>query len=287
MTLDEKRRLVTKHRQEAPLQWYLEALTISKTAWYYKEKEVDDSEVLTKVKEILCEYPYYGYLRMTAALQKYGIVSNHKKTYRIMKEHELLQPKKSNAFTPRTTDSNHNLLIYPNKIATLSPLQPCVVWVSDITYVWVGDRFAYVAIVLDQVSRKVVGWSIGTSMHRQLCIDALEMALKNHTPPTYHHSDRGVQYCSHDYINLLKKHNITPSMAAVGMSVDNPFAESFNRTLKVEEVYLHAYESFAEAQDSIARFIMVYNKTRLHSSLGYISPMEFEARFYQRDLLEN
>jgi len=125
VTLDEKKKLVTEHRKEAPLHWHLEALGISKTAWYYKEKEVDDSNLLLEIKEILCEYPYYGHRRMTAELQRNDTVINHKKTYRIMKEHELLQPKKSNVFKPHTTDSNHNLLIYPNEIATISPLQPC------------------------------------------------------------------------------------------------------------------------------------------------------------------
>lgn len=198
-----------------------------------------------------------------------------------MRENALLQPKKSKSFKPKTTDSNHNLLIYPNAIEHISPLAPCIIWVADITYVWIGERWAYVAIVLDQGSRKVVGWSISKSMHRQLCIDALTMALEHNRAPEFHHSDRGVQYCSHEYINLLKVHHITPSMASVGVSVDNPHAESFNRTLKVEEVYLHAYESFKEAEDSIGFFIEVYNTKRLHSSLGYIPPTEFEDHYYQ------
>jgi len=249
--------------------------------WYYTKHTKDDSAIVSKIETVLLEYPYYGYRRVTKEIANKNTIINKKKIYRIMKESNLLCSKKKKAFIPKTTDSNHSLLIYPNEIAPLSPLQPCEIWVADITYVWTGNGFVYVAIVLDQVSRKVVGWSIGTHMHRQLCIDALEMALLKHRPPTYHHSDRGVQYCSHDYINLLKKHNITSSMAAVGVSVDNPFAESFNRTLKVEEVYLHAYESFEEARDSIAEFIMVYNEKRLHSSLGYIPPVEFEARYYQ------
>ena len=117
-------------------------------------------------------------------------------------------------------------------------------WVSDITYVWVGNAWAYLAIVLDQATRKVVGYSFSRSMTKQIAIDAIEMALANNKAPTYHHSDRGSQYCSHEYIRILKEHGITPSMADVGKSVDNPHAESFNRSLKVEEVYLNVYESF-------------------------------------------
>lgn len=283
MTLDKRKELIHTHKKEESLEWYLEALGVSKTCWYYRKKEPDNSEIIDDMKKVLEDFPYYGYRRVTEELE--GI--NHKKVYRIMKENNLLQSKKKRVFKPKTTDSKHNLLVYPNEIALLSPLQPGEIWVSDITYVWIGDRFAYVAIVLDQVTRKVVGWSIGLSLSRRLCIEALLIALKHHSAPKYHHSDRGVQYCSHDYINLLKKHNITPSMAAVGVSVDNPFAESFNRTLKVEEVYLHAYESFEEARDSIADFIMVYNERRLHSSLGYMSPVAFEAQFYETELLDN
>ena len=129
---------------------------------------------------------------------------------------------------------------------------------------------------MDQSSRKVVGWSVSKSLSRRLCIEALDMALSSDEAPEFHHSDRGVQYCSHDYITILKENNITPSMADVGMSVDNPHAEAFNRSFKVEEVYLNCYESFEEAENSIAQYILCYNTKRLHSSIGYMPPVEFE-----------
>jgi putative transposase len=197
-----------------------------------------------------------------------------------MGEYYLIQVPKKRA-QPRTTNSNHNLLVYPNEIQHLVKVIPCWVWVSDITYVRIGDRWAYVAIVMDQGSRKVVGWAISNSLSRHLAISALTMALQNNPPPQYHHSDRGVQYCSYDYINLLKKHDITPSMAAVGISVDNPYAESFNRSLKVEEVYRNEYESLQEATASIGTYIACYNTTRLHASLGYVPPVEYETKYYQ------
>jgi putative transposase len=159
---------------------------------------------------------------------------------------------------------------------------PSTIWVSDITYVWVGDKWAYVAIVLDQCTRKVVGWSMDTHMRRSLCIEALEMAMKHHSAPDYHHSDRGAQYCSYDYINILVEKGITPSMADVGVSVDNAYAESFNRSLKVEEVYMHAYESFEEAKTSIDRYINVYNTKRTHTSIGWMPPSVYEAQLLAR-----
>jgi putative transposase len=216
----------------------LTALGLSKQAWYYQANEIDDGTVKEQIETVLIESPYYGYRRVTAELKNQGIIYNHKRILRIMGEYHLIQAPKKRA-KPRTTNSNHSLLVYPNAIADKVAIVPGHIWVADVTYVWIGNRWAYVAIVLDQGTRKVVGWSIGTSLHRQLCLDALSMALKTHTAPLYHHSDRGVQYCSHDYIKLLKDSDIIPSMAAVGVSVDNPFAESFNRSLKVEEVYLN------------------------------------------------
>jgi transposase InsO family protein len=197
-----------------------------------------------------------------------------------MGEYHLLQPRKRKFNHPQTTNSRHKLLVYTNEIKLLGSVVPGRVWVSDVTYVWCENKWIYVAIVMDQSSRKVVGWSVSKSLSRRLCIEALNMALSSNKAPEFHHSDRGVQYCSHDYINILKENNITPSMADVGMSVDNPHAEAFNRSFKVEEVYLNCYESFEEAKNSIARYILCYNTKRLHSSLGYMPPREFEAHYY-------
>ena len=227
---------------------------------------------------MLIESPYYGYKRVAKQLKKTGDVVNHKRVYKIMGEYHLLQVRKSRK-VPRTTNSNHNLLVYTNEVKYLGTVIPGWVWVSDITYVWVGDRWAYLALIMDQASKRIVGWAMDTSMHRSLCIEALNMALEDHKAPRFHHSDRGVQYCSGDYVEILKVHQITPSMADVGMSVDNPYAESLNRSIKVEEVYLHAYESFDEAKSSIQKYIEVYNTKRLHSSIGYMCPAEYEANY--------
>jgi transposase InsO family protein len=199
-----------------------------------------------------------------------------------MGENHLIQIRKKRT-VPKTTNSNRHYLVYANEIKYLDVVVPSTVWVADINYVPVGNSWCYVAIVLDQCTRKVVGWSIATHMRTSLCTEALEMALDNHQAPLFHHSDRGSQYCSHEYQKLLKQHNIRPSMADVGVSVDNPFAASFNRSLKVEEVYLNVYEKVTEARASIAAYIACYNTKRLHSSLGYVPPVEFEAN-YQREV---
>jgi transposase InsO family protein len=264
---------------KTPVSWLLEASGISKNGWYHTAvPKPDICSIKDQIEAVLIESPYYGYKRVTKELGNQGVIYNHKRIYKIMGEYHLLQVRKSRK-VPHTTNSRHNLLVYANEVQYLGKVLPYHVWVSDVTYVWIGASWAYLALVMDQGSRKIVGWCLSTSLHRSLCMSALNQALEHNQAPLYHHSDRGVQYCSYDYIAILKQHQITPSMASVGMSVDNPYAESLNRSIKVEEVYRNAYESFAEAQESIGKYIAVYNTKRLHSSLGYVSPMTFEATY--------
>jgi transposase InsO family protein len=274
--------MVTRYTSDnvnVPVSWLIEVAGISKNGWYHKSKEkVDTTHIKEKIESVLIESPYYGYKRVTKELKNQGESINHKRIYRIMGEYHLLQVRKSRK-VPRTTNSRHNLTVYTNEIKYLGNVLPGWVWVADITYVWTGDNWAYLALIMDQAMKKIVGWSMSTSLHRNLCIEALNMALSANSPPKYHHSDRGVQYASYDYIDILKNSNIIPSMADTGVSVDNPYAESLNRSIKVEEVYLNCYESFKQAKDSIEKYIMVYNTKRLHSSLGYVSPMTYEANY--------
>jgi putative transposase len=268
-----------KSHKTVPVGWLLQVIGLSKNAWYHKPKEkIDVTNVKEKIESVLLESPYYGYKRVTRELKNQGENINHKRIYKIMGEYHLLQLRKSRKM-PRTTNSNHKFMVYTNEIKYLGTVLPGMVWVADITYVWVGNGFAYLALIMDQATKKIVGWAMSMSLHRSLCIEALNMALEENDAPKYHHSDRGVQYASCDYTDILKENNITPSMADVGVSVDNPYAESLNRSIKVEEVYLNAYESFEEAKESIAKYILVYNTKRLHSSLGYVSPMTYEANY--------
>ena len=270
---------------DKPKIWLLEAFGLSRNVLYHKPKEKDDSELKQAITDILSQ-PHssvYGYRRVTAELKRQGIKHNKKKVLRVMKENGLIKKKRKKT-KPKTTDSRHRLFRYPNRIKDLKI--PDSIWVSDITYLpLVNGDFVYLALIMDQVTRKIVGWSLANSLHRSLCLKALNMALEQNKPPRYHHSDRGVQYCSHEYINRLKINNIIPSMADVGVSVDNPHAEALNGSIKKEEVYRNEYHSMTEARLAIADYIHNYNHYRLHSSLDYRTPIEAEALIEKRSVV--
>jgi transposase InsO family protein len=274
--------MITSYQEKNPqvaVSWLQEAITLSNNGIHYKAKEkLVETELTQAIESIYLESPYYGYPRITAQLKKNGTIVNHKKVYKIMGNLYLLHFRK-NPFKPRTTDSRHKYIVYTNEIKYLGPVtKPGVVWVSDVTYIWIGKKWCYLSLIMDQGTRKIVGFAMSQTLHKELCIEALQMALDNNPSPQYHHSDRGSQYCSHEYIRILKDNTIIPSMADTGVSVDNPHAESLNRSIKVECVYLNCYESFSEARESIQKYIQVYNMTRLHSSLGFVSPLEYEAK---------
>lgn len=231
------------------------------------------------VQKIAVEFPRYGYRRITIKLKRQGVLVNHKKILRLMKEDNLLCVKKR--FKPVTTDSNHGFSVYPNLIKDLDITQLNQVWASDITYIQLSHDFIYLSVILDLFSRRCIGWSLGRSLDTQLTLNALDMALQTRWNDTMmgliHHSDQGVQYASHQYVEQLKTHNIQISMSRKGNPYDNAFVESFIKTLKWEEVYLNEYETYGDALDNIGTFIdEVYNRKRLHSSLEYRSPVEFE-----------
>lgn len=272
--------MITGYQDEtkAPLVWLIEVSEISKNALYYKAKEKEEPlEMKDKIKEVLIESPYYGYKRVTKELQHRGEEVNHKRVYKIMGSYHLLQLRRSRK--PKTTNSKHNYTVYANEVKYLGEVLPKQVWVSDITYIPVGNKWSYLALIMDQATKKIVGFDIDVSIDRSLCIRALNMVMKDNKAPEYHHSDRGSQYCSIDYMKIIRENNIKPLMADVGMSVDNPYAESLNRSIKVEEVYLNNYESFEEAKESIVKYIKVYNARKPHSSIGYVSPITYEANY--------
>jgi transposase InsO family protein len=196
-----------------------------------------------------------------------------------MREDNLLCVKKQ--FKPLTTDSNHPHRVYPNLLRYKELTHPDQGWASDITYIQLLNSFVYLAVILDVYSRKCIGWQLGKYLDTQLTLDALHQAISQRWHPSLHglihHSDQVVQYVFIEYVNLLKDHDIQISMSRKGNPYDNAFAESFIKTLKYEEVYLNEYRSFADAMENIGGFIdIMYNKKRLHSSLGYKSPETFE-----------
>ena len=263
-----------------------QALEVSRSGYYkwriqpeISPADSEDLDLKNQIQEIAMEFTGYGYRRMTAELQNRGFEVNRKRVLRLMQQESLLCKKKR--FKPVTTDSSHGLPVYPNllKNAEINGLNQ--VWASDITYVQLLHEHIYLAVILDLYSRKCIGWELSRNIDSQLAMNALDRAIENRwsesTQGLVHHSDQGFQYASHDYVDCLKEHSILISMSRKGNPYDNAFAESFIKTLKVEEVYLNEYGTFEDAYSNIWRFIeKVYNKKRLHSSLGYRSPEQFE-----------
>lgn len=253
-------------------------------AWLQsKPKEPDP--LLKEIRSIVAEFNGYGYRRVTAELGRRHITANHKRVQELMRENGLACKRKR--FRVVTTDSNHGLPVYPNLAKGLELTGINQLWVADITYVQLPRGFAYLAVVLDAYSRKCLGWQLSRDIDARLCLDALEAAFADRKGLSLaglvHHSDQGVQYASNDYTALLKSRGIAISMSRKGNPYDNAKAESFMKTFKVEEVYVSEYESFNDALKNIQRFIeVVYNKKRLHSSLGYLPPAEYEQQVLKK-----
>lgn len=239
--------------------------------------KLKDQEIKEEIENIIREFAGYGYRRVTRELGNRKWTVNHKRVLRIMKQNNLTVKRKKKF--KLTTNSNHQFRIYPNLIKGLEIERINQVWVADITYVRLLKGFVYLAVILDAYSRKVIGWCLREDLTEELALEALRMAISSREVPQglIHHSDRGVQYASIDYTNLLKENNILISMSRKGNCYDNAKAESFFKTIKVEEINLSEYEDYQEAKLNIAHFIDdVYNQKRLHSSIGYMSPVKFE-----------
>lgn len=276
--------LITEAGQDArPLSVARRCQVVSLSrATYYRMRQRDrpvlrDMELRDQLQRLVLQWPMYGYRRLTYALRRQGVLVNHKRVLRLLREDNLLclRPRRG----VRTTNSHHGLPTYPNLVPTVRLNGLNQLWVADLTYIRLAREFVYLAVVLDAYSRRCIGWAVDRTLEATLAVTALNQALATRPvgPSLIHHSDQGVQYASTAYTDLLKSHQIRISMSRRGRPQDNAQAESFLKTLKYEEVYLVEYDDLADARVRLGHFLEdVYNRKRLHSALGYRPPAEFE-----------
>jgi transposase InsO family protein len=234
----------------------------------------DEADLGAALQRLAGQWPTYGYRRLTALLRRAGWVVNGKRVARLMGVMGLAG--RAPVRRPRTTDSRHAFPRFPNRVAGLAVARPEQVWVADITYVRLRADFVYLAVLMDVFTRGIRGWELSRALDAALTRAALERALRAGTPQV-HHSDQGVQYAAADYVDRLRGLDVAVSMAAVGKPEENGYAERLMRTIKEEEVALSEYQDVADARRQLGRFLDgVYNRKRIHSALGYLTPAEFE-----------
>jgi transposase InsO family protein len=253
-----------------------EMLELPRSSYYYHSQKPSEDALEADMQRVAGQFPTYGTRRMTHELRRspYQRTINRKRVQRIMRQKGWLRPVKR--VKCRTTNSDHPYPRYENLVADLVITQPDQVWVSDITYIRLGQGFVYLAVVMDVFTRAIRGWYLSRNLDVRLSVGALQMGLAQHSPQI-HHSDQGIQYAAREYVDLLQQYYVQISMAAIGKPEENGYAERLMRTIKEEEVDLSDYRDFVDAQRQIKRFLEdVYMTKRIHSSLGYLTPAEFE-----------
>jgi putative transposase len=260
-------------------------VSLARSSYYYRPDPVRaaaraerELALRAAIEEVVADWPAYGYRRVTQELARRGQPVNHKRVARIMREAALTRPC-VRRFLVTTTDSTHQQPVFPNLVPTLEVSGVNQLWVADLTYIRLAREFVFLAVMLDAWSRRVVGYALGTQLDARLPLAALDAALETRAPSAglVHHSDRGVQYASHVYRERLAAQGIVGSMSRAGVPYDNAMAESFIKTLKAEEVYAADYTDLQDVIERLPYFLEeVYNRRRLHSSLGYRPPAEYE-----------
>ena len=269
-------------KSDYPINLLCDLLAISRSSFYYQPTDADESVLREAVNQLAAQFPTYGSRRLAAQLRRppYKLTVNRKRVQRVMREERITCRVKRR--TIQTTDSKHEFPRYPNLVADLEITRPDQVWVSDITYIHLREEFIYLAVIMDVFTRIMRGWQLGLGLGVEQTLGALELALGK-GQPEIHHSDQGVQYAATDYTVRLQSVGAQISMAEVGESAQNGYAERVIRTIKEEEVYLNDYRDLQDARARIGRFIDdVYLSKRIHSSLGYLTPAEFEAQWQKQ-----
>ena len=261
-------------------------LGLAQSSYYYHSQRAEESQLIVDLEQEARRFPTYGSRRLTHQLRRspYRYSVNRKRVQRIMRQKRLLRGVKRAKC--RTTNSQHAFPRYPNLVMNLSIDHPEQVWVCDLTYVRLGNGFVYLAVIMDVFTRAIRGWNLGRSLDTELTLSALQNALRL-CIPEIHHSDQGVQYAAQEYGDLLNRFHVQPSMAAQSKPEENGYAERLMRTIKEEEVELSEYNDFADAYRQIGRFIEdVYLTKRIHSALGYLTPVEFESAWRMAQLVQ-
>jgi transposase InsO family protein len=268
-----------KETRGCPVELGCDLIGISRSTYYYQSQRKAEAQLVEDLRLVSGQYPTYGSRRITHQLRRspFKYVINRKHTQRIMRNLGLLRPARRRKY--RTTNSEHVYPRYANLVADMTIVRPDQVWVSDVTYIRLGQEFVFLAVIMDVFTRSIRGWALSRTLDGELTISALNQALERHCPEI-HHSDQGVQYAASNYVQILKSHHVQISMAAVGKAEENGYAERLMRTIKEEEVNLSDYRDFGDAYKQIGRFMDdVYMTKRIHSSLGYLTPAEFETTY--------
>lgn len=270
--------MTRKLAETYPIQVICEALGLPRSTYYYHTQAKDDQQVRAAIEDVAHQWPTYGYRRMTQQLRREkGWIINDKRVRRLMKKMGLqakIKRKKR-----RTTNSEHGFPRYPNLVLDLEVIRPDQVWVADITYIRLQQEFVYLAVIMDVFTRSIRGWHLGRGLDQELTLEALKPAMLDRLPEM-HHSDQGVQYAATAYVDLLLEHGVAISMTDKGEAWQNGYAERLMRTIKEEEVELSDYQNYQDANNQIGRFLDdVYMHKRIHSSLGYLTPAEFESQW--------
>jgi transposase InsO family protein len=266
-----------KLTQAYPVTMVCQVVGLPRSSYYYQPVQLDEGDLRRAIEELAGQWPTYGYRRITAELRRADWGVNHKRVARLMRQMGLqMQPRRRKLWT---TDSRHGWPRFPNLVLELAVTYPDQVWVGDITYIRLQRDFVYLAILMDVFTRSIRGWHLARGLDQSLTLTALERALTCGRPDI-HHSDQGLQYAAGNYVQQLQDAGVAISMADVGAAWQNGYAERLMRTIKEEEVYLSDYQNYHDAYQQIGRFLEeVYIHKRIHSSLGYLTPAEFEAQW--------